>query len=134
ATLSTPPQVRSPRFAHSMKQSRAVASSARVFGLTSSSVTSVPLTTALAARRTLVLAWPLNVLIHARSGARLIRKRTKTRLSERLSFGSNVGSLIRMIGMRTPSLRNDRDARARRPASAAQERETCGAVLEWLLR
>src|SRR5881628_1805705 len=65
---SAPPQLLSPRFAHSMKQSRAVVSSARLFGRTSSRVTSCPLNTALATRRTLELAWPLNVLIQVWSG------------------------------------------------------------------
>src|SRR5881628_3721104 len=105
---STPPQVRSPR------------------------LTSVPLNTAWAARRTLELAWPLNVAIHDWSGARFTRKRTKTRLSERLSFASNVGSLTRMIDMTTPSLRDDRDARALRPASSARDREVSCAVPEWM--
>src|SRR5438094_8110259 len=84
-----------------MKQSSAVVSSARLFGRTSSRVTSLPLKIALAARRTLELAWLLNVLIHLWSGARFTRKRTKTRLSAE-RFPSNVGSLIRMIGMKTP--------------------------------
>src|SRR5206468_2887126 len=125
---STPPQLRSPRFAHSMKQSRAVVSSARLFGLTISRVTSLPVNTALATRRTLELAWPLNVAIQLWSGARFTRNRTKTRLSER--FSSNVGSLTRMIGMTTPSLRDDRDVRALRPASSAREREASGAEPE----
>src|SRR5881397_998227 len=107
---SAPPQLLSPRFAHSIKQSRAVVSSARLFGRTSSRVTSLPLNTALAARRTLELAWPLNVLIQVWSGERFTRKRTKTRLSDR--FPSNVGSLTRMIAMTSPH--NGRDAQALR--------------------
>jgi hypothetical protein len=51
------------------------------------------------------------------SGWRFTRKRTKTRLPDFRS--SYVGSLTRMIGMTTPSLRDDRDARALRPASSA---------------
>src|SRR6267143_2527191 len=118
---STPPQLRSPRFAHSMKQSSAVVSSALLFGRTSSRVTSLPVKLALAARRMLELAWPLNVLIQLWSGARFTRKRTKTRLSwER--FSSNVGSLIRMIGMTTPRDRlaqtRERRAPSRLPACA----------------
>src|SRR5262245_2258139 len=111
---STPPQLRSPRFAHSMKQSSAVVSSERLFGLMSSSVTSLPLNTAFAPRRTLELAWSWKVLIHVGSGARFTRKRTEAGLSERFSFSSKVGSLTRMIGMDTPSLCDDR-ARALRP-------------------
>src|SRR5438128_3234527 len=137
---STPPHLSSPRFGHSMKQSSAVVSSARLFGRTSSRVTSLPLKIALAARRTLELAWPLNVLIHLWSGARFTRKRTTTRLSDE-RFPSNVGSLIRMIGMKTPRLglagddgatgsiasagvRDGRDVRALRPAGSARERRS----------
>jgi hypothetical protein len=51
-----------------MKQSRAVESSARFFGLASSRVTSCPLNTAFSARRTLDAAWPLKVWIQVGSG------------------------------------------------------------------
>lgn len=82
-----------------------------------------------AARRTLELAWPLKVLIHVESGARFTRKRTKTRLSERFSFSSNVGSLTCMIGMGTPSVRDDRTpepfARPARRADVSVQRRAC---------
>ena len=74
-----------------MKQSRAVESSARFFGLASSRVTSCPLNTAFSAWRTLDAAWPLKVWIQVGSGGWFTRKPTTTRLSGKRP--SNVGLL-----------------------------------------
>src|SRR5207244_11714186 len=55
------PQDLSPRFAHSMKQSSAVESSAMLLGLASSTTASLPLNTALVAPRALDAAWTLKL-------------------------------------------------------------------------